>query len=165
MLKKIHKMVLDDRRLKVRELADMAGISKSVVHRILDENLDMRKLCARWVPRFLTMEQIQRLEDVSIECLAMFYSNKTVFFASIHNHEWNMSPSLHTWDEGTVKTMDWKGKIGSKEGEDTSAVPIEKVVSRTCYRGESRASLRLVWDITHSRTMPRLPAEIPEHRN
>ena len=87
MLKKIHKMVLDDRRLKVRELADMAGISKSVVHRILDENLDMRKLCARWVPRFLTMEQIQRLEDVSIECLAMFYSNKTVFFASIHNHE------------------------------------------------------------------------------
>ena len=34
-VKKIHKMVLDDRRLKVRELADMVGISKRPVHRIL----------------------------------------------------------------------------------------------------------------------------------
>jgi histone-lysine N-methyltransferase SETMAR len=67
MVKKFHKMVLDDRRLKVRELADMAGISKSAIHRILTENLDMRKLCARWVPRLLTMEQKQRREDVSVE--------------------------------------------------------------------------------------------------
>ena len=79
MVKKIHKMVLDDRRLKVLELADMVGISKSAVHRILTENLDMRKLCARWVPRLLTMEQKQRREDVSIECLAMFHSNKAEF--------------------------------------------------------------------------------------
>ena len=78
-VKKIHKMILDDRRLKVRELADMLGISKSVVHSILTENLDVRKLCARWMPRLLTMEQKQRREDVSIECLAMFHSNKAEF--------------------------------------------------------------------------------------
>ncbi|KYN38519.1 hypothetical protein ALC56_07096 [Trachymyrmex septentrionalis] len=53
MVKKIHKMVLGDRRLKVRELADMVNISKSAIHRILAENLKMRKLCARWVPRLL----------------------------------------------------------------------------------------------------------------
>ncbi|EFN89492.1 hypothetical protein EAI_01724, partial [Harpegnathos saltator] len=34
MMKKIHKMVLDDRRLKVRELADIVSITKSAVHRI-----------------------------------------------------------------------------------------------------------------------------------
>ena len=50
-------MVLDDRRLKVRDLADMVGISKSVVHLIFMENLDISKLCARWVARLLTMEQ------------------------------------------------------------------------------------------------------------
>ena len=43
-VKKIHKMVLDERRLKVRELADIEGISKSAVHRMLTENLNMRKL-------------------------------------------------------------------------------------------------------------------------
>lgn len=38
MVKKNHKMVLDDRRLKVRKLGDMAGISKSAVQHLLTEN-------------------------------------------------------------------------------------------------------------------------------
>ena len=42
-------------------------------------DLDIRKLCARWVPRLLTIEQKQRREDVLIECLAMFHSNKADF--------------------------------------------------------------------------------------
>ena len=76
MVKKINKMVLDERRLKMRQLADMVSISKSVVHQILTENLDMRTLCARWVPHLLTMEQKQRLEDVAIEYLAMAKINQ-----------------------------------------------------------------------------------------
>ena len=56
----------------------MVNISKSAVHRILAENLEMRKLCAR-VSRLLTIEQKQRREDVSIECLAIFRSNKAEF--------------------------------------------------------------------------------------
>ena len=42
----------------------------------MTENLDMRKLCARWVPPLLTIEQKQRHVDVSTECLAMFHCNK-----------------------------------------------------------------------------------------
>ena len=49
------------------------------IYIILIENLDMRKLCARRVPRLLTMVQKQRREDVSVECLAMFHSNKANF--------------------------------------------------------------------------------------
>ena len=70
--KKIHKMVLDDRRLKVREIAALVGILKCAVHCILTDNLDMRNLCARWVPRLVTMEQKQRRGDVSVEWMAMF---------------------------------------------------------------------------------------------
>ena len=47
------------RRVKVRKLADMVGISKSAVHRILTENLDIKKLCVRWVSRLLKTEQKQ----------------------------------------------------------------------------------------------------------
>ena len=79
MLKKIHIMILDDRRLKERELADMLRITKSAVHHILTENLDMRKLCARRVPHLLKMEQKQRREDVVIEFFAMFHSNTADF--------------------------------------------------------------------------------------
>ena len=79
MVKKIHRMELDDRRLKVHQLVDMLGISKSVVHRIVTENLDMRTQRARWLPRLLTMKRKQPREDVAIEYLAMFHSNKDDF--------------------------------------------------------------------------------------
>lgn len=57
MVKKINKLILDHRRFKVHELADMVDISKSATHRIFTENSDMFKLCARRVQRLLTMEQ------------------------------------------------------------------------------------------------------------
>ena len=72
MEKKIHKMVLDDCRLKVCNMADTLDISKSAV---LIENLKMEKLCARWVPRLLTTEQKQCYE----ECLTTFRLNKAEF--------------------------------------------------------------------------------------
>jgi len=40
-------MVLDDRRMKVREIAETIGISKERVRYILHAELDMKKLCAR----------------------------------------------------------------------------------------------------------------------
>ena len=57
----------------------MVGILESAVDHLLTENLDMRKLFARWVPRFITIEQKQRREDVLIQWLAWFYSNKAEF--------------------------------------------------------------------------------------
>ncbi|XP_017479387.1 PREDICTED: histone-lysine N-methyltransferase SETMAR-like [Rhagoletis zephyria] len=76
MVKKIHKAVMDDCRLKVRELADIVGISKSTVHRVLAEDLEMRKLCPRWVPHLLTLVQNQCREEVSIDYLA---NNESMF--------------------------------------------------------------------------------------
>ena len=46
-----------------------------------------------------------------------------------------------------------------------SAVQNENVVSRIRFRGESCASLCLLTEISYSRMLPRLPAEIPKHRN
>ncbi|XP_065658445.1 histone-lysine N-methyltransferase SETMAR-like [Hydra vulgaris] len=54
---KVHQLVLDNRRIKVREIAEVMNISKERVCHILHENLSMRKLSARWVPRLLTLDQ------------------------------------------------------------------------------------------------------------
>jgi histone-lysine N-methyltransferase SETMAR len=54
----VHDMVLDDWRMKVREIAETIGISKERVRYILHEELDMKKLCARCVPHLLTADQI-----------------------------------------------------------------------------------------------------------
>jgi histone-lysine N-methyltransferase SETMAR len=56
-IEQVHNMVLDDRRMTVREIAETIGISKERVGFILHEELDMKKLCARWVPRLLTADK------------------------------------------------------------------------------------------------------------
>jgi histone-lysine N-methyltransferase SETMAR len=56
-IEQVHDMVLDDRRMKAREIAKTIGISKECVGYILHEELDMKKLCARWVPRLRTADQ------------------------------------------------------------------------------------------------------------
>jgi len=50
-------MLLDDRRMKVREIAETIGISKERVGYILHEELDMKKICARWMLRLFTAGQ------------------------------------------------------------------------------------------------------------
>ena len=60
-IEQVHDMVLDDRRMKVREIAETIGISKERVGYILHEELDMKNLCAGWVPRLLTADQKRTL--------------------------------------------------------------------------------------------------------
>ena len=55
MIDKIH-IVLNDRRLKVREISETANISVERIWYILHECLGLRKLSARWVPRLLTAD-------------------------------------------------------------------------------------------------------------
>jgi hypothetical protein len=72
-------MVLDDWRIKVREIAETIGISKELVGYILHEELDMKKLCARWVPCLLTADQKPTHMKISEQCLQHFNKNKTNF--------------------------------------------------------------------------------------
>jgi len=52
---KVHDIVLTDRRVKVREF-EATDISHGTVISIFHEQLDMKKLSARWVPRLLTVD-------------------------------------------------------------------------------------------------------------
>ena len=76
---KIHDLVLADRRIKVRELADAVGISKDRVGHILHEILGMRKLSARWVPRLLTPDNKRNRASTSDQCLTLFRRNPKEF--------------------------------------------------------------------------------------
>jgi histone-lysine N-methyltransferase SETMAR len=72
-------MLLDDRWMKVHEIAETIGISKECVGYILHEELDMKKFCARWVPRLLTVDQKCTCMKISEQCLERFNKNKTDF--------------------------------------------------------------------------------------
>jgi histone-lysine N-methyltransferase SETMAR len=78
-IQQVHDMVLDDQRMKVCEIAETIGISKEHIGYILHEELDMKKLCARWVPCLLTADQKRTCMKISEQCLERFNKNKTDF--------------------------------------------------------------------------------------
>jgi energy-converting hydrogenase A subunit M len=52
-IKKVHKMILNNRKVKLIAIAEALKISKERVGNIVQQYLDMRKLCTKWVPRVL----------------------------------------------------------------------------------------------------------------
>lgn len=56
-VQQVHDMVLDDGRIKERVMVEAIGISKGSVHHILTEVVGLKKLCARWMPHLLTIDQ------------------------------------------------------------------------------------------------------------
>lgn len=79
MVLKIHTILMQDRRLKVREIADMVNISTERVHHILTEELGLSKLSARWVPRLLTADQKCNRLRIANECLDLYKRNPADF--------------------------------------------------------------------------------------
>jgi len=62
-INQVQTLVMQDRRITVREAADEVGISIGSVHTILCSDLGLRRVSAKFVLKLLTMEQKQlRLE-------------------------------------------------------------------------------------------------------
>ncbi len=73
-IERVKQMVCADHRLTVRMIAEELSINKDTVWSIITENLEMRKVCAKMVPKLLSEDQkqqkvtvcqdiIERLED------------------------------------------------------------------------------------------------------
>jgi len=112
-IEQVHDMVLDDRRMKVREIAETIGISKERVGYILHEELDIKKLCARWVPSFITADQKRTRMNISEQCLEHFNKNKTDFVRRFITMD--LDSLLHTKIQTAVKTMDRSRLFSAKE--------------------------------------------------
>ena len=56
----VHQIVRENCRLTVRSIAEQVNIDRETVRKILTEDLDMRKVCVKMVPKELTEEQKQR---------------------------------------------------------------------------------------------------------
>jgi len=53
----IHELILEDRRISAKSIAEQLDISRERVGSIIHEDLDMRKLSAKWVPKCLSVDQ------------------------------------------------------------------------------------------------------------
>jgi len=64
--------VLEDRRISAKLIAEQLGISHERVWSIIHEDLDMRKLSAKWVPKCLNADQ-KRQRCQSLEQILEFF--------------------------------------------------------------------------------------------
>ena len=65
----VRQIVRENRRLTVRSIAEQVNIDRETVRKILTEDLDMRKMCAKMVPKELTVEQKQRRATICQDLL------------------------------------------------------------------------------------------------
>lgn len=93
--KKNYDMVLAHWRLKVRKIVEALEISHGSVVSILNDHSGMRKLSARWVPRFLFTVDHNRNRGTTFQEV----------FAPLCKTGRNMDPSQHTRDQITLKTV------------------------------------------------------------
>jgi len=56
----VRHILRENRRLAVRSIAEQVNIDRETVRKILTEDIEMRKVCAKMVPKELTEEQKQR---------------------------------------------------------------------------------------------------------
>ena len=68
----VRAVMAEDRRLSVRMVANETSLNKNAVHRILTENLHMRKICAKLVPKNLSVEQNANRMEICQDLLGKF---------------------------------------------------------------------------------------------
>ena len=79
----VEQIVMRDRQISIRRLAKELPIPKTTIHEIMDNQLGMKKVCTRWVPKLLTPIQRANRVDCCQELLQQSEVNPDNFFHSI----------------------------------------------------------------------------------
>ena len=99
----VEKLVIHNRRIKVREIAVAMGISTGGVQAILHDNVGLLKVFARWVPRMFSVFQRVDRVDIFRANLNLFSSDSEDFcFCVVTGDEtW-----FHHYDSETKQLVD-----------------------------------------------------------
>ena len=120
MVNKVHDIVMTDRQVTERYIASTVGISQERVHSILTEDLEMRKLSARWSPKLLTIDQKHTRRT-------LLRTNRNLFEEDPANFLKRFVTMDETWvhhftltGQTTIETMEAPRLTPAKEGKDCS---------------------------------------------
>ena len=91
----IHELILEDRRISDKSIAEQLGISRESVGSIIHEDLDMLKLSAQWVPKCLNTDQKRQRCQLSQQILEFFRRDPNDFLSdAIGDYERKLVMSL-----------------------------------------------------------------------
>jgi len=91
----IHELILEDRRISAKSIAEQPGISHERDESIIPEDMDMQKLSAKWIPKCLNADQKRQRCQSSEQLLVFFRRDPNDFLSgAIGNHGRNLVISL-----------------------------------------------------------------------
>ena len=91
----IHELILEDRWITAKSIAEQLGISCERVGSIIHEDLDMQKLSVKWVPKCLNADQKHQWCQSSEQHLEFFQHDPNDFLSGmIGDHGQNLVISL-----------------------------------------------------------------------
>ena len=98
----IHELILEDRRISAKSVAEQLGISRERVGSIIHEDWDMTKLSAKWVPICLNADQKHQWCQSSEQILEFFRCDPKDFLLRLvtMDETW-----LYHYDPETKKTI------------------------------------------------------------
>ena len=94
-MERVRSLVRSDRRLTLRIISSELNLNQFTVHQILTQDLDMRKVCAKMVPKNLTTGR----RPIGGTCVLIFWTalrgsqNSSVTLSQVMNHGfWSTTP-------------------------------------------------------------------------
>ena len=93
---RVRQKVRSDRRLTVRMIADKLGMNIERVWRIITEDLGMRKICAKMVPRLLNEGQKERRVQVCQDILEQLETEPNLLKRVVTGDESWISSTIHS---------------------------------------------------------------------
>ena len=79
----IERIVMRDRQISIRRLAEGLDIPKIAIHKIMNNHMGIKKICTRWVPKLLTPIQCANSVDGCQELLEESEVNPAKFYDCI----------------------------------------------------------------------------------
>ena len=102
----IYELILEGHQILAKSIAEQLGITREQVGSIIHEDLDMQKLCAKWVPKCLNTDQKCQWCQSSEQHLEFFQRDPNDFLSRLVNMD---ETWLYHYDPETKQqTMEWR---------------------------------------------------------
>jgi len=120
----IHDLILEDRRISVKSIGEQLGISRERVGSIIHEDLDMRRLSAKWVPKCLNADQNRQRCKSSEQFWNFFRLDPNYFLSRLMtmNDTW----LYHYYPVAKQQSVEWRHSVSTRPKNSECKNPLEK---------------------------------------
>jgi len=125
---------LEDRRISAKSIAEQLGISHERAGSIIHEDLDMRKLSAKWVPKCLNADQKRQRCQSSEQLLELFRYARTKW-SPVGRDWWPWTKPGYIAMTRRQSNNEWSGGIAAHPAPKIPSAKIRWNISRLDFLG------------------------------